>query len=160
AKAARGAELLRFHKHDAMALTEEEAQELAGIPFLEALLELSFEERYRDPREMLRLALLAKVAADNLHWHGYDPLTIADYQARVWAELGTAYRVSDDLKQAEAAINMAGKRLEEGTGNLLLLARAADLQASLFTDQRKFSDALELLDVVAQLYQKVGDDHL
>jgi tetratricopeptide (TPR) repeat protein len=127
---------------------------------VEVLLRLSFEERYRSPQEMLRLALLAKTAAENLDPEAYDALLIADHQARAWAELGNAYRVNDELAEAEAAFDHAEERLRLGTGNLHLLARVADLRASLMNTQRRLSDACELLAQVYQLYRKVGDDHL
>jgi len=160
ARAARATELLRGDLRRALALSDEEAQEFLGVPFVEALIELSFEERYRDPQEMLRLAFYAKAAAANMVELGYDPAHAADYQARASAELANAYRVNDDLKKAGEAFAMVKERLAQGTGNLLVLARAGDLQASLYADQREFSDALEQLDLVAQVYRKMGDDHL
>ncbi len=158
---ARGLDILRKNSNDVMVFTEEEAAEYWGGPFIEILIQLSFEERYRDPQEMRRLAILAQLAADNLkHQAAHDPLVVADYQARAWAELGNAHRVNDDLKQAAGALGTATRRFEEGTGNMLLLARVVDLQASLLNDQRKIPDACDLLDMASQLYQRVGDDHL
>jgi hypothetical protein len=158
---ARGLDILRKNANDVMVFTEAEASEYWDGPFIEILIQLSFEERYRNPQEMRRLAILAQVAADNLNYQGdYDPLIAADYQARAWAELGNAHRVNDDLNQAAGALGTATRRFEKGTGNLLLLARVVDLQASLMADQRKIPDACYFLDMAAQLYQKVGDDHL
>jgi tetratricopeptide (TPR) repeat protein len=158
---ARGLDILRRNANDVMVFTEAEASEYWGGPFIEILLQLSFEERYRNPQEMRRLAILAQLAADNLHRESvYDPLVVADYQARAWAELGNAYRVNDELRQAESAFATAFKRMERGTGNLLVLARVADLRASLYNTQRQLPDACELLEGVSQLYLKVGDEHL
>jgi tetratricopeptide (TPR) repeat protein len=158
---ARGLDILRKNANYVMVFTEAEAAEYWGGPIIEILIQLSFEERYRNPQEMRRLAILAQLAADNLHRESvYDPLVVADYQARAWAELGNAHRVNDDLNQAAGALGTATLRFEEGTGNMLLLARVVDLQASLLNDQRKIPDACYFLDMAAQLYQKVGDDHL
>ena len=156
----RGLDRLRNDPRGLLGLTEEEMAELRGWPLVEVLLSLSFEERYRDPGAMLRLALLAKTAAENLDSKDYEPEVIADHQARAWAELGNAHRVNDELGEAEAALDVAEERLRQGTGNLLLLARVADLRASLLNAQRRFSDACELLSGVCELYRKVGDDHL
>jgi hypothetical protein len=50
--------------------------------------------------------------------------------------------------------------LGAGTGDVLLLARVADVQASLRTDQRRLGEALDLLEVVQKLYRDTGDLHL
>ena len=155
-----GLDLLRSTPRGLAGLSDDEAKDLRGWPFVEVLLQLSFEERYRNPEEMLRLALLAKTAAENLDPETYDALLIADHQARAWAELGNAHRVNDERGEAEAAFDIAEERLRQGTGNLLLLARVADLRASLLNDQNRLSDACELLSGVCELYRKVGDDHL
>jgi tetratricopeptide (TPR) repeat protein len=156
----RGLDLLRSSPRGLAGLTDDEAKDLRGWPFVEVLLQLSFEERYRNPEEMLRLALLAKTAAENLDLEDYDALLIADHQARAWAELGNAHRVNDELDEAEAALDVAEERLRQGTGNLLLLAQVADLRASLLNAQCRPSDACELLSGAYELYRKVGDDHL
>jgi len=157
---ARGVELIRANPLGLAGLTDEEADELRGRPLVHAFLRLSFDERYRNPVEMLRLALFAKIAAQNLNPQEHAPEVIADEQARAWAEMANAHRVNDELAAADAALEIAEERRRQGTGNLLLLARLADLQASLFAHQRLLPDACELLDGVCQLYQKVGDDHL
>lgn len=156
----RGLALLRSSPRGLAGLTDDEAKDLRGWPFVEVLLQLSFEERYRNPEKMLQLALLAKTAAENLAPEDYDAPLIADHQARAWAELGNAHRVNDELDEAGTALDIAEERLRQGTGNLLLLARVADLRASLLGDQRRLSDACELLSGVQELYRKVGDDHL
>src|SRR3954465_3391834 len=100
----RGLERLRNDPRGLLGLTDEESEELRGWPFVEGLLSLSFEERYRAPGAMLRLALLAKTAAENLDPKDYEPEVIADHQARAWAELGNSYRVNDEFCEAEAAL--------------------------------------------------------
>jgi tetratricopeptide (TPR) repeat protein len=156
----RGLELLRSRPRGVNGMTDDELDELRGWPMMEVLLQLSFEERYRDPQKMLELAMMAKVTATTLDPEEHDPEVIADHQARAWAEFGNAYRVNDDLAEAEEAMDIAEERLRKGTGNLLLFARVADLRASLLCYQRLFSDACELLGGVHRLYLKIGDWHL
>lgn len=155
-----GLRLLRSRPGGVQGLTDEEAEELRGAPMVEVLAQLSFEERYRDPQKMLALAEFARVAAENLDPRLYDPEVIADHQARAWSELANAYRVNDDLGRANWAQATAEDRRLQGTGNLFLLARVADLRASLLNTQRLIPDACELLDGVFQLYLKLGDNHL
>jgi len=133
---------------------------LRGWTRVEALLRLSFEERYRDPQRMLLLALAARLAAEQLGTRKLGPGLAADFQARAWAEVGNAYRVNEQFELAEAALVHAQRFLDEGTGDLLLLARLADIQASLRSDQRRLGEALDLLAVVHDLYLQAGNCHL
>ncbi len=133
---------------------------LRGWPRVEALLRLSFEERYRDPSRMLLLALAAQLAAEELDPRQLGPGLVADFQARAWAEIGNAYRVKEQYELAEAALAHAQHFLDEGTGDLLLLARVADVKASLRSDQRRLGEAIDLLELVHDLYRRVGDLHL
>lgn len=127
---------------------------------VEALLELSYEARCRDPREMLRLAFIARYASRNLDPRRYNPALIADLQARAWAELGNAYRVNDEFEAAEDAFAHAIGLLEEGTGDALLLARLLDVEASLRRSQRRLPEAIELLGDLSNLYEQIGEIHL
>ncbi|HEY2295139.1 MAG TPA: zf-HC2 domain-containing protein [Thermoanaerobaculia bacterium] len=133
---------------------------LRGWSRVEALLQLSFEERYRDPGRMLLLALAARLAAEKLSPAELGPGLVTDFQARAWAEVGNAYRVNEQFDFAEAALAHAQNLLEEGTGDSLLIARLADVKASLRIDQRRLSEAIDLLQVVYSLYHQAGDPHL
>jgi tetratricopeptide (TPR) repeat protein len=133
---------------------------LWGWPRVEALLRLSFEERYRDPKRMLELAWAARLEAGNLKAAEHGAALVADFKARAWAELGNAYRVGERFELAETSLAHAEGLLGAGTGDVLLLARVADVQASLRTDQRRLGEALDLLEVVQRLYRDAGDLHL
>lgn len=133
---------------------------LRGWSRVEALLRLSFEERYRNPQRMLLLALAARLAAEELNSAELGPGLVADFQARAWAEVGNAYRVNEQFDWAEAALDHAESLFEEGTGDLLLLARMSDIEASLRTDQRRLDEAIELLAMVCNLYRQAGNLHL
>jgi tetratricopeptide (TPR) repeat protein len=127
---------------------------------VEALLELSYEARYRDPRQMLELAFAAEYASRNLDPRQYPPALIADWRVRALAELGNAYRLNEDFEAAEDAFARAGDLFDEGTGDALLLARLLDLEASLRQSQRRLSEAIELLGSVTALYEQIGERHL
>jgi tetratricopeptide (TPR) repeat protein len=127
---------------------------------VEALLRLSFEERYRSPERMLLLALSAKIAAEGLDPDEHGTALTADLRARTWAELGNALRVKEEWSLAEEALAQANKLLDEGTGDVLLSARIADILASLYTDRRRLGEALDLLEMVYELYQQAGNPHL
>lgn len=133
---------------------------LEGWPRVEALLRLSFEERYRDPKRMLMLAWAARLEAGALQAAEHGARLVADFQARAWAEVGNAYRVNEQFELAQTALGYAEGLLGAGTGDVLLLARVADVQASLRTDQRRLGEALDLLEVACGLYRETGDLHL
>lgn len=124
----------------------------------EALLEQSRDLRHQ-PAGMLRLATLAREASERIDPAERGPRETADLRARVWAELANAWRANDDLAQAEAAMVRALELRAEGTGSELLLARLADLSASLFCDQRRFGEAFQMLDTAHALYQRLGAGH-
>jgi tetratricopeptide (TPR) repeat protein len=125
----------------------------------EALLSASRELRHQDPEGMVFLAALAVGVAERLDSRTV-PSEAADLQARAWAELGNARRVANDLVGAEAALERSLACAEDGSGDLLLLARLLDLTASLYSDQRRFDKAFQLLDLVHQIYCQHGERHL
>jgi tetratricopeptide (TPR) repeat protein len=139
-----------------------QAQTLHGWPLCEALLSKSFEERYRDPKKMLRLAYDAARVAEHTPAEKYEPSPgfVMDLRARAFAELGNARRINDQLSEAERDFSRARAFLAEGTGDFLVEARVLDLEASFLSDRGRFEDANSLLSKVYDLYQEVGDTHL
>lgn len=138
-----------------------QARALHGWPLCEALLRKSYEARFTDPKRMLSLAESAAGVAKHIKAEKYPwPGFVADLRARTFAELGNAYRVNDRFSEADTAFEQAIGFLEEGTGDPLLQARVLDLFASLRSAQRKLDDAVELLELVHNLYLEAGDRHL
>jgi tetratricopeptide (TPR) repeat protein len=125
----------------------------------ERLLERSWELRQKDPAEMVWLAEHAVEAALMISPRKHAAQDIADLQARAWAGLANAYRISDQFPRAEEAFRQAFEARQRGTGSPLLQARLADLSASLLCDQRHFPEAFQLLDLACQTYLKHGDRH-
>jgi tetratricopeptide (TPR) repeat protein len=125
----------------------------------EALLEQSWALRQSDPEGMLYLANLARLAADRLSPQVYGEERRTDMQARAWAELANAYRLTEDLPQAEAAMACALDLRAQGTGDPLLYARVADLNASLLCDQRRFKEAFRMLDVALAVHRRHSGSH-
>jgi tetratricopeptide (TPR) repeat protein len=125
----------------------------------EVLLDKSRELRQTDRPAMLRLSALACDVADRLDPAVYGREQRADLQARVWAELANAWRLSDDLSQAEAAMACARDLRLQGTGDPLLFARIADLRASLLSDQRRFAESFRMLDAALAVHERYGDPH-
>jgi len=128
---------------------------------VEVLLQLAFELRYSDPKEMLRLVKAARFGLEQTdHPVRYGEALHFDLRARVWAELGNAYRVNEWFQEAEEALETARSLYEQGTGDPLLAARIDDLEASLRKDQRRLGEASRLLGRVYRAYMKIGERHL
>ena len=125
----------------------------------EVLMEKSRELRHSDRAGMLHLADLARQAADRLDSRVHGAVQRSDMQARAWAELANAYRVAEDLPQAEAAMACALDLRSQGSGDPLLYARIADLNASLLCDMRRFKEAFRMLDLAYAIHRRYSDAH-
>ncbi|HEX3556163.1 MAG TPA: hypothetical protein VIA62_23330 [Thermoanaerobaculia bacterium] len=153
---ARSEEIVRTLEHTEVSALPEDA---ITWGLCESLLEKSRALRHSDRAGMLRMADLARLAADRLDPEVYGAERRTDMQARAWAELANAYRVAEDLAQAEAAMAYALELRAQGTGEPLLYARIADLDASLLCDQRRFKEAFRMLDLAYAIHHRYSDSH-
>lgn len=161
-------EIRREQKRQALSLLDDGVEslpelppQLRGLPLFEALLERSWSLRHENPAEMVRLAAWAQLLSETF---GPEDLLvdsqIADLQCRAWLELGNAYRVADELAEAEIALGRATDLLMKGSRSEILAARLLDIQASLYGDQREFRLAETALDMAYASYRRRGDIHL
>ncbi len=133
---------------------------LHGLPRVRALLEAARGLRHEDPWAMLRFAKLARYAADQLRMRDFGREAVADLRALAWAELASAYRVCNELGRADDAMHHAIYWSRRGSHSDLLLARVADLLASLLAYQRRFPEGRELLAIVFRIHLEAGDPHM
>lgn len=133
---------------------------LQGLPAYEALLEKSWSLRHEDPDQMVQLAHCAALMADRLSEQDFGLKRISDLRCRAWAELANAYRVADQLDQADAALGQATESFLLGTRDDLLGARFFDILASQYLARRLFDAACNTLDIVSLIYRRHGDEHL
>jgi tetratricopeptide (TPR) repeat protein len=143
-------------------LTLKERRSLAGgWAGVEILLAVCFEARYRDPRQMLRLARAARTTAEQLDSAFYGGRRLADLKARAWAELGNALRVNEQFDKVRDALKQARLLLEEeGTGDFLIHAYIDQVEGSFWKDQRFLRDAEDLLASACRKYLRIGERHL
>lgn len=132
---------------------------LAGPGVLEALLERSWEVRFADRGEMIRLAEVARDLALRLEPEAFGARRVAELQARAWGELGNAYRTAEHLDLAEEALDHAFHLLP-GTGDPWLEARLLELHTALLAARGDFARAISRLESIESLYQDLGDCHL
>ena len=124
----------------------------------EAFLDRCLSLRHSDPEAALMLASLAASLAERIAAE-QGSAEVADLQARAWAEVGNARRVTGDLAAAELDLSRALRSAEQGTGDKSLLVQLMDLTASLFIDQQRFAEAIQLLDGVERMHRATGDLH-
>ncbi|HSN87879.1 MAG TPA: hypothetical protein VL025_14065, partial [Thermoanaerobaculia bacterium] len=134
--------------------------ERAGWPLADALLRASFDKRYSDPEGMQQLARSARRVSLMIAPESYPPGVVFDLCARTCAELANAERVLDRFDDTEALLGEARRWQEQGSGEPTLLARIADLEATLRLEQRRLPEALGLLEQAHALYQEAGEAHL
>jgi tetratricopeptide (TPR) repeat protein len=128
------------------------------------LLRKSLEATFHRPELAVQLAFLAVKIAVHLG-DAYDRDWVTDLRALAFAYLGNARKVIGELQSAADTFHEAHSHLRRGgTGNPRVEAEVLDLEASLRCDQRRFGEALELLDRVVATYTsedpEVRDLHL
>jgi tetratricopeptide (TPR) repeat protein len=115
--------------------------------------------RFQDPKGMIRAAESACAAAHGLDTAVYGETKRFDTCALAWAELANAHRVADQLDVAGRTLESAMGFLYAGSGDTLLLARLAEISASLACDQRCFPLAHYAAEWAHSCYLEAGDAH-
>lgn len=129
--------------------------------FCELLIDESHEAGFQDPARALDLARLATVAASVLDEEVCEGSEALDsLSCRACAQLGNALRIQGNHAEAERVFEISLRMLEEGRIDVLSSARVLDLHASLRRDQRRFSEAAQLLDRVISIYERLGQWNL
>lgn len=123
------------------------------------LLRLSFEARFRDPREMLHFAEAAVETVKHLDPTLYGTRLILDLSAQAYAELSNALRVNEYFGRASVSLETARSFLERGTGNLQIRARIDEVAGTLHKAERKLGIAVDLLESAHRTYLKLGERH-
>jgi tetratricopeptide (TPR) repeat protein len=141
------------------------AERSHGWAWIEAILALSFDLRYRDPLAMRFLTWAASEAVQHLDEREvdrgrYTPVQLADLHARTLIELANAERLIDRFSVAEDVLAKAAGKLQKGSDDPLIAGRFLDVEASLRMDQRRLDDALGLLDQAHGHYLILGETHL
>lgn len=125
------------------------------------LIDRSHHVRYRDPEEMLRLADLARLAAEACSpKQAGQELRLADLRARAWGQFGNALRVNGRLRESEAALLSAESYRRAGTGDPMLRASLLERWTPLRTSQGLYESAVVLAEEAGQTYRELGETHL
>jgi tetratricopeptide (TPR) repeat protein len=133
---------------------------LRGYAAYEALLERSWAMRREDPKQMVKLAELAVMAAADLRGEGFSAGQVHDFQARAAIELANAYRVTERLEEADSGLQTARGSFRQGSQDRLLGARLLEVEATIHADRGELAVALSTLDLALRTYRRYGDPHL
>jgi tetratricopeptide (TPR) repeat protein len=133
---------------------------MGNLARLKALLAASWSLRHEDPGQMVRWAFLAVKCAERLDARRFGIERVFDFKSRAQAELGNAYRVTDQLDMAQAALDRARQLFELGTRSEVLEIHLLELEASLDSDFRRFKAASLKLEKVYRYYRRHLDEHL
>lgn len=128
--------------------------------FFELLLDKTRQSVLVEPRTAEKQLHLALQLADRLAPAAYGAGPVEAARARAWAWLGNALRILSDFRNAEQAFQSAGHHLARSWMDPLDEALLLELQGSLRRDQRRFGDALALLDRAIALYRESSEPHL
>jgi tetratricopeptide (TPR) repeat protein len=127
--------------------------------FCQLLLQESMDAVFEDAAKAINLAELAVRVALQLG-EAYDPHWVFDLRAKAYAYLGNAQKVLGELRSAETAFRESESHLARSmSGNTLVLAEVLHLKASLRHDQRRFEEALALVDQALSIYRESGEAH-
>lgn len=126
---------------------------------LEFLLDKANQATQKAPVSGEPLIQLARTLATNLDETYYGRERLEDLRARTWSILGNTFRMRYEFPAAEVAFKTAESHLRSGTGDPLERAGLLVLKSSMWRYQRKFDEALHLLQRALSIYTEAGNVH-
>lgn len=125
----------------------------------EHLIDLSQPAVLEEPRRAESLLRLALDIAEQLDPREHGPGAVEGAKTRAWTQLGNALRVLGDFRQAELAFQTAELFFSRSWLDPVDEARLLELKAALRRAQRRFDEALELLDASLAIFREVNEPH-
>ncbi len=125
----------------------------------EYLVDLSQTAVLEEPRKAETLLRLALDVSEQLDPVEYGPGAVEAAKTRAWTHLGNALRVLGDFRQAELAFQTAELFFARSWLDPVDEARLLELKAALRRAQRRFDEALELLDASLGVFREVNEPH-
>ncbi len=145
---------LSFEDQLALVLADESFQTWG---LCQLLLKQSLSAGFQDASKAVNFAELAVRISKHLE-DTYDPHWVLDLRARAHAHLGNARRILGELRSAEMSFREAELLLDASmTGNEIARAEVIKLKASLRRAQRRFPEALALVDQALTIYRCQND---
>lgn len=137
----------------------EEQPRFRALMLCDLLLDRSREAGFTDPGTAVELADLAVVVSGRLDAEHYGEALVEDAKARAWGHLANAFRIANDLRQAEEALRKAEEHHERGGEDAYLGAEILGFKSSLLNSQGRYMEAAALLDPAIRIYREAKDRH-
>ncbi|MEA2561612.1 MAG: hypothetical protein QOH06_3116 [Acidobacteriota bacterium] len=137
----------------------EEQPRFRALILCDLLLDRSREAGFTDPGTAVELAELAVVVSGRLDAEHYGEALVEDAKARAWGHLANAFRIANDLRQAEEALRKAEEHHERGGEDAYLGAEILGFKSSLRNSQGRYMEAAALLDPAIRIYREAKDRH-
>lgn len=137
----------------------EEQPRFRALMLCDLLLDRSLEAGFTDPGTAVELADLAVVVSGRLDADHYGEALVEDAKARAWGHLANAFRIANDLRQAEEALRKAEEHHELGGEDAYLGAEILGFKSSLRNAQGRHMEAAALLDPAIRIYREAKDRH-
>lgn len=150
---------LERHPHERRLLLIRNSRRFRSWSLCESLIERTFEMGLEDPGAAIDLGQLAIAVVDLLDPEDFKVELLQDLKGRAHAYLGNALRVSGELLEANNHFGIADQCLDRGTGDQLERARNLELKANLVAENRKYAEALSLLDEAIRIYRAAKEYH-
>lgn len=126
----------------------------------ELVLERAFQAVLEDPRRAEELLRLALDLAERLDPGEHGPGAVEAAKARAWIHLGNTLRVRDEFRLADTAFGTAELHLSRSWLDPLDEALFLELKTPLRRAQRRFDEALELIEGAIAIYRELHEPHL
>ncbi len=137
----------------------EEQPRFRALMLCDLLLDRSRDAGFTDPGAAIELAELAVVVSGRLDAEHYGEALVEDARARAWGHLANAFRIANDLRQAEEALRKAEEHHERGGEDAYLGAEILGFKSSLRNSQGRYMEAAALLDPAIRIYREAKDRH-
>jgi len=128
--------------------------------FFELLIDRAFQMVFKDPRRAEDLLRLALDLTDLLDSEERGPGSVEAARARAWSHLGNALRALSELRLAESAFQTAELHYSRSWLDPLDEALILSQKAPLRRAQRRFAEALELIDGAIAIYREINEPNL
>lgn len=125
----------------------------------EYLMDLAQPAVLEEPRRAESLLRLALDVAEQLDPREYGPGAVEGAKTRGWSHLGNALRVLGEWHQAELAFQTAELFFSRSWLDPVDEGRLLAFKANLRRAQRRFDEALELLDAAIAVFREVNEPH-
>jgi tetratricopeptide (TPR) repeat protein len=113
-----------------------------------------------DPAGAEERVSLALAVAERLDPERFGAAPLNDLRARAWAYLANVQRIRSDPRSVGESFRRAKDFLAEGSGDPIARAEILVLEAVFARAQRRFDEALGLLNQAEAAYRKADDRHM